>query len=253
MHHAHIDRFAHQDSPLHRLDARGKLLAVLAYTAVLISFSRYETLRLAPMFVGPLAMLWIGNIPLWLAFRRVLLLSPLVLMAALASVLSDHSTQVALLGPWRVEVAGGYLTAANVLVKFALALLAMTALVAGTPFALLLEAMRRLGLPRLMGMVLAFLYRYIFVLLDESMRLRRARDFRGAALAGPGRKLAAAGSVAGSLLVRTLDRSGRVYTAMQCRGYSGQSVSLERLALARRDAVFLVTVVAYLVLCRAVL
>ena len=41
MHHHFIDRFAMGDSPIHRLDARAKLLAVLSYTVVLISFDRY--------------------------------------------------------------------------------------------------------------------------------------------------------------------------------------------------------------------
>ncbi len=40
MHHSYIDRFAQQDSPVHRLDPRGKLVAVLAYSVVLISFDR---------------------------------------------------------------------------------------------------------------------------------------------------------------------------------------------------------------------
>ena len=47
-----------------------------------------------------------------------------------------------------------------------------------TRFALLLEAMRRLGMPQVIVMQLGFLYRYIFVLIDEAMRVRRARDFR---------------------------------------------------------------------------
>ena len=40
MHHSHIDRFAHGDSPVHRLDARAKSLAVAAYTVIVISFNR---------------------------------------------------------------------------------------------------------------------------------------------------------------------------------------------------------------------
>ena len=75
MHHSHIDRFSQGDSPVHRLDARAKLLAVLAYTGVLVSFDRYSVSALAPMTIAPLAMLWIGRVPLGFALRRVLLLS----------------------------------------------------------------------------------------------------------------------------------------------------------------------------------
>ena len=49
MHHHFIDRFSLGDSPAHRLDARAKLVAVLGYMAVLISFDRYAVASLAPM------------------------------------------------------------------------------------------------------------------------------------------------------------------------------------------------------------
>ena len=78
MHHHHLDRFAHLDSPVHRLDARAKLLAVLAYTVVLISFDRYAVAVLAPMAIGPAAMLWLAGVPLWFALRRAAILSPFV-------------------------------------------------------------------------------------------------------------------------------------------------------------------------------
>ena len=63
MHHSYIDHFAQNDSVIHRLDARAKLLAVIAYTAVLISFDRYVVSALAPLTVAPLAMLWLARVP----------------------------------------------------------------------------------------------------------------------------------------------------------------------------------------------
>ena len=40
MHHAHIDKFAYGDSPIHRLDSRVKFLAVIVFTAAVISLPR---------------------------------------------------------------------------------------------------------------------------------------------------------------------------------------------------------------------
>jgi cobalt/nickel transport system permease protein len=152
-------------------------------------------------------------------------------------------------GPWEYTVTGGWLTAADIAIKFALGVMALTALMCTTPFASLLEAMRRLGMPHVIVMQLGFLYRYIFVLIDEAMRVRRARDFRGAALAPVGRRLAAAGGVIGTLFSRTLDRSQRVQLAMAVRGYRGETHSLKQLHLHRADAVFFALVVVYLVAC----
>jgi cobalt/nickel transport system permease protein len=250
MHHHFIDRFSLGDSPVHRLDARAKLVAVVGYMTVLISFDRYAVARLAPMSVLPLAMLWFGRVPVWFALRRVVVLSPFVLMLALAGPFYDRQMHAVTLGPWHYTVGGGWLTAADIAVKFAMGVAALTALMCTTPFALLLESAERLGMPRMMVQQLGFLYRYLFVLLDEAMRLRRARDFRGAALAPLGRRLAASGGVIGALFVRTLDRSQRIHLAMTARGYRGQVHSLQRLKFTAGDAAFLAIVVAYLVACR---
>lgn len=250
MHHHFIDRFALGDSPIHRLDARAKLAAVLCYTIVLISFDRYAVAGLAPMALLPLAMLWFGGVPVRFALRRVAILCPFVIMLVLMSPIYDRMPRGVAFGPWHGTISGGWLTAANVTVKFAFGVLALTALMCTTRFALLLEAMRRMAMPKMIVLQLGFLYHYIFVLIDEAMRVRRARDFRGAALAPIGRRIAATGGVIGTLFVRTLDRSERIQTAMAARGYRGEMHSLGRLRFAVADALFLGVVLAYLAVCR---
>jgi cobalt/nickel transport system permease protein len=250
MHHHFIDHFAMGDSPVHRLDARSKFLAVLAYTVVLISFDRYAVADLVPMAVLPLAMLWFGRVPVRFGLKRVAILSPFILMLVLMSPIYDHTLHTLTLGPWRFTVSGGWLTAVNIAAKFALGVMALTSLMCTTRFALLLEAMRRMGMPQVIVMQLGLLYRYIFVLIDEAMRVRRARDFRGAALAPVGRRLAAVGGVIGTLFIRTLDRSERVHLAMGARGYRGEPHSLSQLRFTLADMTFLVAVAAYLIACR---
>lgn len=252
MHHAHIDRYAHGDSPVHRLDARAKLLAVLAYSAVLISFDRHALAVMAPMAAAPLAMLWCSHVPAGFALRRVLVLSPFILMLCLASPVYDRAPVAVALGPWRGELAAGWLTAGNIALKFALGMLALTAVMATTPFSALLEAMRRLGSPKALVMQLSLLYRYLFVLVGEALRIRRGRDFRGSARAPVGRRLAAVGGAVGVLFMRTLERSERVQTAMAARGWRGESRSLRALRWRPADTLLLAAVAAYLAFCRGV-
>jgi len=250
MHHSHIDRFAQGHSVVHHLDARAKLLSVIGYTVVLISFDRYAVSALAPMLVLPLAMLWFARIPTWFAVRRVLVLSPFILVLCLASPYYDRVPFEVTLGSWRFTTTGGWLTAADVAIKFTLGVMALTALMSTTPFTQMLEGMRKLGVPKMLAAQLGFLYRYLFLLVDEALRLKRGRDFRGAALAPVGRRLKAVGSMIGHLFVHTLDRSDRVYTAMTARGYRGEWHGLSRLRFRLADVVFLVVVAAYLVVCR---
>lgn len=250
MHHSHIDRFAQGDSPVHHLDARAKLIAVLAYTVVLISFDRYAVLALAPMCVMPLGMMWLGGVPVWFALRRVVFLSPFIAMACILSPLYDHSPHAAAFGPWHFTVTGGWLTAADVAVKFTLGVMALTALTSTTPFSSLLQGMRKLAVPKLLVAMLGLVYRYIFVLIDQAMRVRRARDYRGGSRGPLRRKLAAAGSAVGSMFVRTLERADRVHLAMQGRGYRGEIRGLAAPRFVPADAAMLALVAGYLVLCR---
>ncbi|HUW58592.1 MAG TPA: cobalt ECF transporter T component CbiQ [Planctomycetota bacterium] len=250
MHHSHIDRYAHGDSSIHRLDPRAKFLAVIAYTGILISFDRYAVSALAPMAVLPLVLLWFGGIPTWFVVRRVLVLSPFILVLCLVSPYYDRVPHAVSFGPWRYEMTGGWLTAADIALKFALGIMTLTALMSTTPFAQLLEGMRKLGVPRMFVVQLGFLYRYLFLLIDEGLRLKRGRDFRGAARVPVGRRLRAVGAVIGHLFIHTLDRSDRIHTAMTARGYRGEWHGLSTLRFRRRDAVFLLVTAAYLVICR---
>ncbi len=250
MHHSHIDRFAQGDSLVHHLDARAKLIAVLAYTVVLISFDRYAVVALVPMCVMPLAMMWVGGVPVWFALRRVVFLSPFIVMACVVSPLYDHSPQAAAFGPWQFAITGGWLTAADVALKFTLGVMALTALTSTTRFSSLLQGMRKLAVPKLLVVMLGLVYRYIFVLIDQAMRVRRARDFRGGARSPLRRKLAVAGSAIGSMFVRTLERADRVHLAMQGRGYRGEIRSLGPPRFSPADAGVLALVAGYLVLCR---
>ena len=66
--------------------------------------------------------------------------------------------------------------------------------------------------------VLALMYRYVFVVIDEVERLQRARASRTFL---PGRAVAWRGGagVVGQLFVRSSERAERVYAAMCARGW----------------------------------
>ena len=86
-------------------------------------------------------------------------------------------------------------------------------------------------------MIAAFMYRYLFVIVDEVQRMRAARDARGyrpRTMFGAG----AAGRIASALFLRTHARGERVYLAMLSRGYDGRMRHLVPLTFGRADAVF---------------
>ena len=114
----------------------------------------------------------------------------------------------------------------SVLLKSWASVTAAVVLTATTPPLRLLEALRALRIPAILVAIVMLMYRYLFVLVDEAQSLMRARTARSAAI-GPksGGSLVwrakSAGGMAGSLFIRTLDRSERIYMAMLARGYDG--------------------------------
>jgi len=242
MHHHYIDRFAYQDSPIHRLDPRAKILAVIAYSAVLISLPRY-TIPSAWYAVFPCVLLTWGGIPLRFVARHTLIVSPFIVCLMLFAPIFDK-TAIRIGDSW--TIGGGWLTAASILVRFVLGMAALIALTSTTRFPNLLKGLQKLGVPRLLVTQLRFLYRYLFLLLDQVMHLRQARAARDGGRGPLRARWQASASLVGVLFIRTLEQAERTHLAMMSRGYDGTIRLLEPMTWRVWDSFFVVATAAYL-------
>ncbi|GAG42847.1 unnamed protein product, partial [marine sediment metagenome] len=95
-----------------------------------------------------------------------------------------------------------------------------------TPTDELLAALRRLGAPRRLVQIFQMTLRYLNVIYEEFRTMQIALACRGFRNRAAYRSLPALGSVAGALLVRSADRSERVWQAMLSRGYRGEMPTL---------------------------
>jgi cobalt/nickel transport system permease protein len=238
MHHAYIDKFAYQDSAIHRLDGRVKFLVVLVFTAVVISLPRTSLSILACYAVGPFAVLVWAGIPLRFVFKQILLVSPFVLVLALSCPLYDRTPVAVSFGPFLWQTSVGWLRCFAILGKFVVTMLALIALVSTTRFNDLLAGLQKLGVPRLLIIQLGFLYRYIFVLIDRAHHILRARTGRKLKNLGFKIELRTAASMLGSLFVRSIDTAEHISIAMQARGFDGSWRTLSRLHVRRSDLLF---------------
>ncbi len=239
MHHSHIDKFAYQDSMIHRLDCRVKLIIVLIFSAVVLSVPRTSLSILFCYAVGPFAILVLGNIPLLFVFKHILLISPFVLILALSCVLYDKTAVTVAFGPFMFETTLGWLRCLSIMGKFIVTMMALIALVSTTRFADLLAGLERLAVPRILITQLGFLYRYIFVLIDRAQHILRARAARTLRKLGFKKQTQFAAAMIGSLLVRSIDTAEHVNIAMQARGFDGHWRSISKLRISRRDYVFI--------------
>jgi cobalt/nickel transport system permease protein len=160
-----------------------------------------------------------------LAFPFVLAAAPLIVTGG-APLLATVPV-----GPWTAEIsAPGIERFASIALKSWLSVQIAIVLASSTSFPDLLIAMRAVRLPRLLVAVFSLMWRYLFVLADEVLRLMRARDARSGATAESGRRVGGtlpwraqvAGGMAGNLFLRSIERGDRIYLAMAARGYDGE-------------------------------
>ena len=211
-----LERYSEGDGPLHRLDARVKLVATLAYVVAVVVLPVGWWHGLAALGLVLAFVVGLSGVPprellgRWLAF--------LVLVGSLALMVAPSHPRRAALGLAPVAL--------TIVAKNGLAFLATLVLVNVTPFRTLLVAMRRLGIPRVLVATLQFMYRYLFVLTDELDRMaqaRRSRTFRRSGRLDWGLLT----GLIGILFLRAFERGERVHAAMLARGWDGTIRSLD--------------------------
>ncbi len=232
MHVHFLDPYRPRPSLIHALDPRVKLVLALAMilTVALAPVGAWPvyTLLLALVFsVVMLSELGVGYV-----LRRSALALPFVLAAVPVLFTAKGAPLLALpLGPWMPTISvEGLQRLVSIFLKSWLSVQVAIVLAASTPFPQLLIAMRAIRMPRLMVAIFGLMWRYLFVLADEVLRLLRARAARSGAPQSPGARVGGTlawrarvtGGMAGNLLVRSFDRGERIYAAMAARGYDGE-------------------------------
>lgn len=209
-----LDRYSRGNTFCHRLPPRLKVLLTLA---VIIAAGCVPILHW-PVHLALTCVVFIGlslaEIPLEYLARRVLLVLPLVLLVALAV-------------PVSYGFRAGWDVTATVVVRAILSFLASLWLANVTPFDQLLGACCRLGMPRLFAALLAFMYRYLFVLFDELGRMRTAQRARTFGARSTWKVWLSNGQLLGMLLIRAMNRAERIHGAMCARGWDGRIRTLD--------------------------
>jgi cobalt/nickel transport system permease protein len=240
-----LDRLSYKDTFVHHLDPRAKVIATMLFLFTVISFPKYEIVALAPFFLYPVLLMTVGEIPVRFIIKKMIVVSPFAVFIGIFNPILDTRTAAVIFG---VSLSAGWLSFLSILLKFSLTISAALLLIATTSFPGVCHALRRLGFPALFVSQLLFLYRYLFVLMEEAMRIVRAREMRSFGSRGTGMKVFV--RLIGILFLRTMDRAERIYYAMLSRGFHGDIPSLKRSRIAFRDLAFMAITIAFLAVFR---
>ena len=230
-----IESFALGSSPLHTLDPRVKFLAACGFATVAAVSQDFRTL--VPALVFALGLVFWARLDLRTLARRLLLVNSFIALLWCFLPFTYPGETAFTVGP---------LTASREGLRFALLLslrtngivLATIALIGTTPVFNLVHALQHLHLPVKLVHVAFFCYRYIDVIQREYLRLRDAMRIRGFRPRTSLHTYTSYAYLVGMLLVRSYERSERVYQAMLCRGFKGDFPVYRHFELDRRVMIY---------------
>lgn len=240
MKHSFLDKYSDRDSLIHRLDPRTKFLITLVFILVVVITPPAMWFSFASYLAVITGMVILSRVPVIYILKCSLLILPFVGIIAISIPFVKQGEIVGSVNIWLWEVSvtrTGLETFASVLTRAWLSALSLILLIATTRVVELLKGLEQLGVPRVLIMIISFMYRYIFLLTDDIGRMKQARDSRNF---GGHRlwQIKTIGNMIGTLFVRSYERGERVYSAMLARGYDGHTKTLRKLSLSTNDLIF---------------
>lgn len=215
---AEIERLARLDSPIHRWDARWKLVAFFVFMLSVATLNRPGIALLAAGFA--LTILLPCGFPWRLVFHRLVVVHFFLVPCVVILLFTVPGDPIEV-GFFTLSRHAITLSAALYLRVVAIVLVSI-ALIYSTPMNTLLRAAERLWVPSVLIQIAMMTYRYLFTLGWELDRIRIALTVRGFRYKTSSHTYRTLANVVGVTLVHSLERADRVYRAMQCRGYSGK-------------------------------
>jgi cobalt/nickel transport system permease protein len=227
-----LDPYRPRASVVHALDPRVKLGLTLAFIVTTALTPPGAWPIYVVLFALALAATMLSELGVGYVFGRALLALPFALAALPVLFTTAGTPLLTVTVPIALTLTvEGVVRFASIALKSWLSVQMAVVLVGSTPFPDLLIAMRALKIPRLLAAIVGLMWRYLFVLADEALRLLRARESRSATPADSrGRRVGGslawrarvAGGMVGNLFLRAFDRADRIYAAMLSRGYDGE-------------------------------
>ena len=109
------------------------------------------------------------------------------------------------------------------------------------------HTLARLKVPEKLVHLLLFTVRYLDVISREYKRMRKAMKARAFVPKNNLHTWRSFGYLVGMLLVRSLERSERIFDAMKCRGYCGKLYLFDTMQWQQRDTVLLLSMATFAV------
>lgn len=200
MEHSFWDKYSNLSSPIHQLSSNLKFAVTLGFIIILNFFGQINPLYFSAMLLILSIIVLVSKIPPEYVLLRSLVIIPFTFFVCVINFLSGRFNLEFIL---------------SILFKSYLSIVVLILFSATTPFSDVTKTLKFFKVPGIVVVLLSFLYRYFFVLIDEIYRKRNALILRVEKIKPKHLAVSLA-----DIFVRSYQRSERIYYAMKLRGYN---------------------------------
>lgn len=204
-------------SILHIIDARAKLIITLLFLIIILSVPLSNISNLIIFFIYPIILCYMADIGYWKIMKDSLFILPFIALIGIFNPLLDKQI-VFYIG--NIGITAGWISFFSIILRGLLSVQAVFILLYSTGFYNICRALDNIGMPSILTIQLLFVYRYMFVLLEEALSMQRARTARSYGHSSYNMKTW--GIFITQLLIRTIKRARRIHQSMLSRGFTGK-------------------------------
>ncbi|AEF97235.1 cobalt ECF transporter T component CbiQ [Methanotorris igneus] len=217
-----LERENFKDSIIHKLDARVKLVLTLLIIFYITVYNNVFAMLLVEGYL--IFLIILSRLSLLYMFKRIALILPFGGTIALFQPFIKGDTVIYCLFGMPIYQEG--LTFGIILfLKVLVSVTGIVLLSSTTPMYEVINAARKLGLPKIMAMLLGLMVRYLFVMydvLENTIKAQKSRGFNRKNLSYK-KILHIFGYTVGNLFLRAYEQGEKTYLAMLSRCYSNES------------------------------
>ena len=201
-----IDELGDKYTMIHKIDSSIKIIVTIIYVIKVLSIKQFIISDITSIVLYPLILFKFGKVPVKFILKKVLFILPLILGLSVINLIIDFSYS---------EIYFSVL----LIFKCIFTLIGALLLMVTTGINNLAFGLEKLKIPNMLIMQILMLHRYIILMMEECYRVKSAYELR--TLGEKSMTMKDYGRIIGQMLLKTIDRSEKVYEAMKLRGFEG--------------------------------
>lgn len=201
-----IDELGDKYTMIHKIDSSIKIIVTIIYVIKVLSIKQFIISDITSIVLYPLILFKFGKVPVKFILKKVLFILPLILGLSVINLIIDFSYS---------EIYFSVL----LLFKCIFTLVGALLLIVTTGINNLAFGLKKLKIPNILIMQILMLHRYIILMMEECYRVKSAYELR--TLGEKSMTMKDYGRIIGQMLLKTIDKSEKVYEAMKLRGFDG--------------------------------